>query len=1045
MTSKKLLSCILAAAMSVTTVPIVTAAADTPTNTLTDQQDGSESGQLTITLKIKQTIEPTVTLADWQYKGTPSTPEVTGNSGNGEVTYKYKVKGADDSTYTKTVPTAQGSYTVKAEIAETEEYKAGSATADFEIKPMTKGLTITLVIKPKVSDATVTMEDNSADVKSVVLDDKTLTEGTDYTVSYKQGETVLDAKPTASGEYTAVITGKGDYDGEITKDFTLHVHSYSEEWEKDATQHWHKCIETIGTCDGTKKDVAAHVYGRTGDARFTCSVCGYVDTDKQAAAIAADNLTAASNVDALITAIGTVTYTDACKAKIDEARAAYDALSKAQQSLVTKLSTLKNAEGIYATLESNSKAAQAVDEKIAAIGTVTYTDACKAKIDEARAEYDALSKAQQSLVTKLTVLKKAESDYATLKADNEAAQAVDTKITAIGKVEYTDACKAKIDKARAEYEALTESQKVFVTKLAALEKAENDYAELKVAADKAAADAVIAKINAIGDIENTAECKALIDDARTAYNDLTEDQKKLVNNYIALTYAEKLYDALVGKKEAEDTAAQALADKATAEAAQKTAEEKQAAAEAAQAESEKIAKEANEKAAAAETAKKAAEEALAKGEKDAAAKVKAAEAAQKAAEEAQAEAEQTAKEAEAKATAAETAQKAAEKAQATAEQTAKKAEAKATAAEKAQKAAEEALANVENDAAAKIAAAEAAQAESEKIAKEAEEKAAAAETAQKAAEEALAKGEKDAAAKVKAAEAAQKATEEAQAEAEQAAKDAEAKAAIAEEAQKAAEEALANVENDAAAKIAAAEAAQKTAEEKQAAAEKAQAESEKAAKEAAEKAAAAETAQKAAEEALAKGEKDAAAKVKAAEAAQKAAEEAQEEAEKAASQAQADQAAAEKALAEAENAAKTAEAEAEQAIADKEKAESDLNDANKTIETLKKELEEALEKLKNPETPDDPETGIIGDANQDNKLNIMDASFIAKKLAQKKSDELPEIADFNKDGNKNVLDARAIASYLANRKSGDNENSATTAPDESQNDTSVTTVATAID
>ncbi len=156
MTSKRIISCILVASLLTGTIPVgMSAVADgTPSVvTITPGTDEAKTGtgQLTITLKIKQSITPTVTLADWQYKGTPSTPEVTGNTGNGEVTYKYKVKGADDSTYSETVPTAVGQYTVKASIAETADYKAGEATADFQIKPYSTGLTITLKIKQSIT------------------------------------------------------------------------------------------------------------------------------------------------------------------------------------------------------------------------------------------------------------------------------------------------------------------------------------------------------------------------------------------------------------------------------------------------------------------------------------------------------------------------------------------------------------------------------------------------------------------------------------------------------------------------------------------------------------------------------------------------------------------------------------------------------------------------------------------------------------------------------------------------------------------------------
>ena len=59
---------------------------------------------------------------------------------------------------------------------------------------------------------------------------------------------------------------------------------------------------------------------------------------------------------------------------------------------------------------------------------------------------------------------------------------------------------------------------------------------------------------------------------------------------------------------------------------------------------------------------------------------------------------------------------------------------------------------------------------------------------------------------------------------------------------------------------------------------------------------------------------------------------------------------------------------------------------------------------------------IPGDADQDGRLNVRDAAFIARKLAERKSDELPETADFNEDGIVNIRDAAAIAIYLAKQK-----------------------------
>ena len=81
----------------------------------------------------KGNINPTVSIDGWTYGEEPKAPTVTGNTGNGAVTYEYKAKGAVDSTYSKTVPTDAGDYTVRATIEDTTTHYGGTATADFTI------------------------------------------------------------------------------------------------------------------------------------------------------------------------------------------------------------------------------------------------------------------------------------------------------------------------------------------------------------------------------------------------------------------------------------------------------------------------------------------------------------------------------------------------------------------------------------------------------------------------------------------------------------------------------------------------------------------------------------------------------------------------------------------------------------------------------------------------------------------------------------------------------------------------------------------------
>jgi LPXTG-motif cell wall-anchored protein len=131
------------------------------------------------------------------------------------------------------------------------------------------------------------------------------------------------------------------------------------------------------------------------------------------------------------------------------------------------------------------------------------------------------------------LLKKIKGDNAP--ADKAAADAVIGKIAAIGTVSLDS--KAAIVEARAAYNALTITQRSLVTNYETLTAAETKLVELKAAADKAAADAVVEKIAAIGTV--TKDSKTAIESARAAYDALTAEQKTLVTNYETLTAAEK--------------------------------------------------------------------------------------------------------------------------------------------------------------------------------------------------------------------------------------------------------------------------------------------------------------------------------------------------------------------------------------------------------------------------------------------------------------------------------------------------------------------------
>lgn len=74
--------------------------------------------------------------------------------GNREPAFMFKVKGADDNTYTATAPKKAGEYTVKVSVAATAEWKGATKTFDFEIAKKE----LTVAAATKAYDGNVTIE-----------------------------------------------------------------------------------------------------------------------------------------------------------------------------------------------------------------------------------------------------------------------------------------------------------------------------------------------------------------------------------------------------------------------------------------------------------------------------------------------------------------------------------------------------------------------------------------------------------------------------------------------------------------------------------------------------------------------------------------------------------------------------------------------------------------------------------------------------------------------------------------------------------------------
>ena len=244
-----------------------------------------------------------------------------------------------------------------------------------------------------------------------------------------------------------------------------------------------------------------------------------------------------------------VTYND--KADIEDARAAYDALTDDQKALVNPetVDKLTAAEEALAPILEDVAAAQAVSDKIKALPAATkVTVADKAAIEEANDAYNALTDAQKSYVpladkVKLAAVKGALDAAEKAAEDEAAAAAVEDMIRALpgaGAVTLDD--KAAIEDARAAYDALTPDQKRLVNLTDRIKLVADEAAIAKIENDIAAAQAVTEQINALPAAEDvTLDDKDAIEHARAVYDDITDDQKALIDEetYKKLTDAEE--------------------------------------------------------------------------------------------------------------------------------------------------------------------------------------------------------------------------------------------------------------------------------------------------------------------------------------------------------------------------------------------------------------------------------------------------------------------------------------------------------------------------
>ena len=256
----------------------------------------------------------------------------------------------------------------------------------------------------------------------------------------------------------------------------------------------------------------------------------------------------ALNVKQAISALPTASQiTDNHRAAIEKARTMYAALSSSQKKLVTNYTLLEEAE---LTLVANQaelvkKLVQTINEWPAVI-----TLANEKAIIAARKSYNALSFKEQKAVINYATLQSAEAQLeALLNVDKTVALSVEAMINDLP-LTITLNDEAAIETAKKAYQALSASQKLFVSNINVLNKAEQSLLTL-TDENRKEAKKVMSAIDLLPTKTNLklSDAQAL-QNVRQQYNLLKTTQKKYVDNYAVLITLEKQLDLLEKREQA---------------------------------------------------------------------------------------------------------------------------------------------------------------------------------------------------------------------------------------------------------------------------------------------------------------------------------------------------------------------------------------------------------------------------------------------------------------------------------------------------------------
>lgn len=245
----------------------------------------------------------------------------------------------------------------------------------------------------------------------------------------------------------------------------------------------------------------------------------------------------AKQVIAMISALPEqITIAD--EAAVKAARTAYEALTDTQKKRVTNLDKLIKAEALLAEKLAVQQVIDAID---ALPQEITLADAYTVK--QVREAYQKLTAEQKNQVVNLPKLEAAEKALRKLVNVDSVMQMIDALPR-----EITLADANAVYTARAAYELLPDEQQTQISNLKKLEVAEK---QLEVLFSAQQVQQVVEAINALPD-NITVEDAAAVQAVRNAYNQLTEAQKEKVYNVDKLLNAEKAIENQQAAAKVED-------------------------------------------------------------------------------------------------------------------------------------------------------------------------------------------------------------------------------------------------------------------------------------------------------------------------------------------------------------------------------------------------------------------------------------------------------------------------------------------------------------